>query len=153
MVRKPAYGRASPASVSLRPAVRLTRSAVGESIARLFDRTTRQLNLTEDGQAYDERCVSALAELEAATAALHTGKSEPHGHLRVTAPALFGCYCVAPVLLELAHEYPELSIEMSFSDRVMDFVDEDFHLAVRVGILPDSASLAAQLLHSNTQAH
>jgi DNA-binding transcriptional LysR family regulator len=134
--------------------MRLTRSAVGKSIARLerrlgarlFHRTTRQLNLTEDGQAYYERCVRALAELDAATAALHSGKSEPRGRLRVTAPTLFGRYCVAPVLLELAREYPELSIEMAFSDRVMDLVDEDFHLAVRVGTLPDSANLAARRL-------
>jgi DNA-binding transcriptional LysR family regulator len=134
--------------------MQLTRSAVGKSIARLehrlgvrlFHRTTRQLNLTEDGQAYYERCVRALAELDAASAALHMGKSEPRGRLRVTAPTLFGRCCVAPVLLELAHEYPELSIEMSFSDRVMDLVDEDFHLAVRVGTLPDSASLAARRL-------
>jgi DNA-binding transcriptional LysR family regulator len=134
--------------------MRLTRSAVGKSIARLehrlgvrlFHRTTRQLNLTEEGQAYYERCVRALAELDDATAALHTGKSEPRGRLRVTVPTLFGRYCVAPVLLELAHEYPDLSIEMSFSDRVMDLVDEDFHLGVRVGTLPDSASLAARRL-------
>jgi len=134
--------------------MQLTRSAVGKSIARLehrlgvrlFHRTTRQLNLTEEGQAYYERCVHALAELDDATAALHTGDSEPRGRLRVTAPTLFGRYCVAPVLLELANEYPELSIEMSFSDRVMDLVDEDFHLGVRVGTLPDSASLAARRL-------
>jgi DNA-binding transcriptional LysR family regulator len=140
--------------------MQLTRSAVGKSIARLehrvgarlFHRTTRQLNLTEDGQAYYERCVRALAELDAATAALHTGKSEPRGRLRVTAPPLFGRHCVAPVLLELAHEYPELSIEMSFSDRVMDLVDEDFHLAVRVGTLPDSASLAARRLGAQRTA-
>jgi len=85
--------------------MQLTRSAVGKSIARLehrlgarlFHRTTRHLNLTEDGQAYYERCVRALAELDSATAALHTGKSEPRGRLRVTAPPLFGRHCVAPM--------------------------------------------------------
>jgi DNA-binding transcriptional LysR family regulator len=140
--------------------LRLTRSAVGKSIARLenrlgvrlFHRTTRQLNLTEDGQAYYERCVRALAELDAGSAALNSGKSEPRGRLRVTAPALFGRYCVAPVLLELARDYPDLSIDMSFSDRVVDLVEEGFDMAVRVGTLPDSASLAARRLGAQRMA-
>jgi DNA-binding transcriptional LysR family regulator len=134
--------------------MRLTRSAVGKSIARLenrlgvrlFHRTTRTLSLTEDGQAYYERCVRALAELDAADAALNSGKKEPRGHLRVSAPTLFGRHCVAPVLLELAKRHPELRVEMSFSDRVVDLIDEGFDLAVRIGTLPDSASLAARRL-------
>jgi DNA-binding transcriptional LysR family regulator len=140
--------------------MRLTRSAVGKSIARLesrlgarlFHRTTRQLNLTEDGQAYYERCVRALAELDAATAALNSGKSDPRGRLKVTAPTLFGRYCVTPVLLELAHAYPDLSVEISFSDRIVDLVEEGFDLAVRVGTLPDSASLAARRLGAQGMA-
>jgi DNA-binding transcriptional LysR family regulator len=140
--------------------MQLTRSAVGKSIARLehrlgvrlFHRTTRQLNLTEDGQAYYERCVRALAELDAATAALNTGKREPRGRLRVSVPSFFGRHCVAPVLLELAQQHPELSIEISFSDRVVDLVDERFDLAVRVGTLPDSANLAARRLGAQRMA-
>jgi DNA-binding transcriptional LysR family regulator len=134
--------------------MRLTRSAIGKSIARLehrlgvrlFHRTTRTLNLTEEGQVYYERCVRALAELDAATAALDTGKGVPRGRLRMSAPTLFGRHCVTPVVLELADRYPELSVEMSFSDRVVDLVDEGFDLAVRIGTLPDSASLAARRL-------
>jgi len=140
--------------------LQLTRSAVGKSIARLeyrlgarlFHRTTRQLSLTEDGQAYYERCIRALAELDAATATLNTGKSEPRGRLRVSAPSLFGRHCVAPVLLELARQYPDLSLEMSFSDRVVDLVEEGFDLAVRVGTLPESASLAARRLGAQRMA-
>src|SRR5260221_1985860 len=78
--------------------LRLTRSAVGKSIARLeqrlgvrlFHRTTRRQSLTEDGQAYYERCVRALAELDAAEAALDAGRREPSGRLRISAPVLFG---------------------------------------------------------------
>jgi DNA-binding transcriptional LysR family regulator len=140
--------------------MRLTRSAVGKSIARLenrlgvrlFHRTTRTLSLTEDGQAYYERCVRALAELDAADAALNSGKKEPRGHLRVSAPTLFGRHCVAPVLLELAKRHPELRVEMSFSDRVVDLIDEGFDLAVRIGTLPDSASLAARRLGAQRMA-
>src|ERR1017187_9678124 len=93
--------------------MRLTRSAVGKSIARLeqrlgvrlFQRTTRSQSLTEDGQAYYERCVRALAELDAGALVLDSGKSEPIGSLRVSAPVLFGRHCVAPVLLALGRQH------------------------------------------------
>src|ERR1700716_1646099 len=76
--------------------LQLTRSAVGKSVARLeeqlgvrlFHRTTRRQSLTEDGQAYYERCVRVLAELEAAEAAFDTGRREPSGRLRVSVPVL-----------------------------------------------------------------
>ena len=70
----------------------------------------------------------------------------PQGRLRVSVPTLFGRHCVAPVVLELARQFPELNVEMSFSDHVVDLVDEGFDLAVRIGTLPDSASLAARRL-------
>ncbi|UXI69862.1 LysR family transcriptional regulator [Tahibacter amnicola] len=132
----------------------LSRSAVGKTIARLeqrlgarlFHRTTRQLSLTEDGQAFYERCVRALAELEAAQAALDSGRQAPTGRLRVSAPVLFGRHCVAPVLTALARAHPRLTVELSLSDRVVDLVDEGFDLAVRIGRLPDSALLAARRL-------
>lgn len=134
----------------------LTRSAVGKTVARLerrlgarlFQRTTRQQSLTEDGQAYYERCLRALAELDAAEAAFDSGRREPVGRLRVSAPLLFGRHCVAPVLAALAEKYQKLQVEMSFSDRVVDLVEEGFDLAVRIGPLRDSATLAARRLGS-----
>ncbi|MDB5766192.1 MAG: Transcriptional regulator, LysR family [Collimonas fungivorans] len=134
--------------------MRLTRSAVGKSIARLeqrlgvrlFQRTTRSQSLTEDGQAYYERCVRALAELDAGASALDNGKSEAIGRLRVSVPVLFGRHCVAPVLLALARRHPRLTIEISFSDRVEDLVEEKYDLAIRVGSPPDSATLVARRL-------
>jgi len=135
----------------------LTRSAVGKKIARLeqrlgvrlFHRTTRRQTLTEDGQEYYERCVRALAELDAGAAALDTGRRIPSGRLRVSATALFGRHCVAPVLLNLARKHPAVRLEICFSDRVLDLIEEGFDLAVRIGDLPDSASLAAR--HLGTQ--
>ncbi len=140
--------------------MQLTRSAVGKSIARLeerlgvrlFHRTTRRQSLTEDGQAYYERCVRVLAELDAAEAALETGRREPSGRLRVSAPVLFGRHCVVPVLLRLAGKYPGLAVDVSFSDRVVDLIEEGFDLAVRIGTLPDSGSLAARRLGSQRMA-
>ena len=136
--------------------LRLTRSAVGKSIARwrlgvrLFHRTTRQQSLTDDGQAYYDRCVRALAELQAAEAELDSGRREPQGRLRVTAPLVFGRHCVAPVLRELAGRYPQLEVDISFSDRVVDLIDEGYDLGIRVGDLPDSSSLAARRLGLQT---
>jgi DNA-binding transcriptional LysR family regulator len=134
--------------------MRLTRSAVGKSIARLeqrlgtrlFNRTTRRQSLTENGQAYYERCKRALAEIDAAEAALDAGGREPVGRLRVSAPHLFGRHCVAPVLAALVRRYARLEVEISFNDRVVDLLQEGFDLAVRIGELRDSATFAARRL-------
>ena len=132
----------------------LTRSAVGKVIVRLekrlgvrlLNRTTRSQSLTEDGQAYYDRCVRALAELEAAEAELDSGRREPKGRLRVSVPQAFGHHCVAPVLLHLARRHPQLRIDISVSDRFVDMVEEGFDLVVRIGPLVDSVSLAARKL-------
>ena len=135
----------------------LTRSAVGKAIARLearlgvrlLQRNTRSQVLTTEGQAYYERCVRALTELDAAEADLDNGRVEPCGRLRVSVPEAFGHLCVAPILLELTRLYPQLHIDLSFSDRYVDLIEEGFDLAVRIGKLHDSGTLAAR--HLGTQ--
>ncbi|WP_145927230.1 LysR family transcriptional regulator [Jeongeupia sp. USM3] len=132
----------------------LSRSAVGKSIARLearigarlFQRTTRSQSLTDDGQLFYERCLAALGELEAAEDELERGRREPAGRLRLTLPSLFGRRCVAPVLLEMAQRYPKLELDVAFSDRVSDLIEEGFDLAVRSGALPDSTALVGRYL-------
>lgn len=132
----------------------VTRSAVGKIIARLeqrlgvrlFTRTTRRHTLTEDGQLYYERCLRALAELEAAEEAFEGGKRAPSGRLRISVPVLFGRHCVAPVMLRLMQKYPALKIDISFSDHVADLVEEGYDLAIRMGTLPDSSKLVARKL-------
>ena len=134
--------------------LRLTRSAVGKSIARLearlgtrlFHRTTRSQRLTEDGQIYYERCRAALAELEEADAALEAGRATPTGRLRLTMPNLVGNMLVGPLLLELGRKHPQLTFELSVSDRRVDLIEEGWDLAIRSGTLGDSAVLAARLL-------
>lgn len=136
----------------------LTRSAVGKSVSRLerrlgvrlFHRTTRTQSLTEDGQMFYERCRRVLDEIDAAEAALDAGRREPAGRLRVSVPLLFGRHCVAPVLARLARRYPGLRLEISFSDRVVDLLEDGFDLAVRIGELRDSANLAARRLGGQT---
>ncbi|MBZ4418836.1 LysR family transcriptional regulator [Myxococcus sp. RHSTA-1-4] len=132
----------------------LSRSAVGKSIARLeerlgtrlFLRTTRSQSLTEDGQVLYERCTRALAELEAAETALDSGRRAPTGRLRVSVPVLFGRHCAAPLLWELARQHPGLEVEISFSDRVADLIEDGFDLAIRVAPLADQAGLTARRL-------
>lgn len=132
----------------------LTRSAVGKSIARLeqrlgvllFHRNPRGLNLTLEGQAYYDRCLRALSELDAADAELDSGRREPQGCLRVSAPKLLGRQCITPILMRLLDSYPELRIDIRLNDRVADLVEDGFDLAVRIGPLADSASLIARRL-------
>ena len=132
----------------------LSRSAVGKSIARLeerlgvrlFHRTTRSQRLTDNGALFYERCLRALEEIRGAESQLETGKHQVSGRLRVAMPVLFGRQCIAPLLIELAQEHPGLELEMSFSDRIVDLVDEGFDMAVRNGTLADSAVLVARRL-------
>ncbi|CAJ0686231.1 HTH-type transcriptional regulator DmlR [Ralstonia mannitolilytica] len=132
----------------------LTRSAIGKVIAklearlgtRLLHRATRTQTLTEAGQAYYDRCVRALAELEAAEAELESGHGEPRGRLRVSVPLAFGHHCVAPILFRLASQHLELQIDISFTDRTVDLVEEHIDLAVRIGELRDSTTLVARRL-------
>ena len=133
----------------------LTRSAVGKAVARLegrlgtrlFHRTTRAHSLTEDGQIYHERCLRALHELQSAQAQMESGRSTAAGRLRVTMPVLFGRYCAAPILLQLAREHPELELHLNFTDRHVDLAAEGFDLAIRMGALgAESEGLRARKL-------
>lgn len=132
----------------------LTRSAVGKGLARLearlgtclLQRSTRRQRLTEDGQAYYEHCLRALAELEAAESVLESGRQQPRGRLRVSVPLAFGHHYAAPALWALLDRYPELEIDLCFSDRMIDLVQEGFDMAVRIGPLPDTDRLSARLL-------
>lgn len=130
----------------------LSRSAVSKTIARLearlgvrlFHRTTRRQNLTEDGQSFYERCLRALEEIRAGEAMLESGRREVAGRLRVSMPVLFGRRCVAPVLAGLAREHPKLELDLNFTDRLVDLLEDGFDLAVRNGPLNAAARLTVR---------
>ena len=132
----------------------LSRSAVGKAVARLearlgarlCHRTTRVLTLTEDGLLFYERCVRALRQLEEAELAVESGRAEPLGKVRVTVPVVFGRHCVAPVLYDVASRHPGLVLEIGFTDRPVDLVEEGYDLAVRNGSLPDDPGLMTRTL-------
>ncbi|WP_413206454.1 LysR substrate-binding domain-containing protein [Rhodospirillum sp. A1_3_36] len=130
----------------------LSRSTVGKAIARmedrlgtrLFHRTTRSQSLTDDGHLYYERCLRALEELRAAEQALEAGRREAKGRLRVSLPVVFGRDQVAPVLCQLTEVHPNLDLDITFSDRPIDLVEDGFDLAIRVGTLADEAGLMSR---------
>jgi len=123
----------------------LTRSAVGKTIARLeerlgvrlFHRTTRSQSLTEEGRFFYERCLRAVEEIRLGEALLESGRREVRGKLRVTMPVIFGRQCVAPILIRLLKKHPGLELDLSFSDRIADLLEDGFDLAVRNGPLKD----------------
>ncbi|RWD07492.1 MAG: LysR family transcriptional regulator [Mesorhizobium sp.] len=138
----------------------VTKSAVGKSIAqlerrlavRLLNRTTRSLSPTSEGLSYYEACVRALAEIDAAQSLLASRRQVPSGKLRVDVPLAFGRRCVAPVLFGIASRHPDLTMEISFSDRRVDLIEEGIDLAIRMGDLDDSLSLAARRIYTQRSA-
>jgi len=101
--------------------------------AQLLMRSTRRQSLTEAGRIYYERCRALLADAEAADILAAGEVAEPRGRLRVAMPVHFGRRCVAPVLLELAQRYPQLELDLRFSDRLTDLAEEQIDLAIRTG--------------------
>jgi DNA-binding transcriptional LysR family regulator len=132
----------------------VSKSAVGKSIARLeerlgvqlFHRSTRRISLTADGDAYFIACSNALEEIGAAESGLGPGTREPSGRLRVDIPVAFGRRVVAPLLFEIADKYPALQLNMTFSDHLVDPIEEGIDLLVRFGELKDTSGLVARRL-------
>lgn len=130
----------------------LTRSAVGKTIARLeqrlgvrlFNRTTRMQSLTEEGRFFYERCLRAVEEIRLGEALLESGRRGVRGRLRISMPVLFGRLCIAPILEKLLDEHPELELDLSFNDRIVDLVEDGFDLAIRNGQLKDNPELMAR---------
>src|SRR5437879_5535551 len=101
--------------------------------ARLLNRTTRRLSLTEIGRAFHERCVQLLADLEEAEESAGVGTVVPRGTLRLTCGVTFGTRHLAPAIAAFMARYPEMRIDADLSDRMVDLVDEGFDAAVRIG--------------------
>jgi DNA-binding transcriptional LysR family regulator len=113
--------------------------------ARLVQRTTRKLSLTEAGAAFHGRASQILADLADAEAEVQSTVARPKGTLKVTASVVFGQLYLAPLLPELLDYFPELSIEMSLTNRFVDLIEEGIDLAIRIGSLADSRLVARRL--------
>lgn len=134
----------------------VTKSAVGKSVSRLearlgaklVHRSTRGLKLTAEGEAYLAIAARALEEIAAAETYLTSGKSAIAGRLRVDAPAAWGRAVLMPILLEVARAHPELRLALSFTDRIIDPIEEQVDLVIRFGESADHAGLIRRKLAS-----
>ena len=112
---------------------------------RLFHRTTRRITLTEEGREHLERCRHVLTAVEEAESALRAGATRPQGHLRITAPVLFGQMYVAPVVTRFVQAHPGLRCTALLLDRNVNLLEEGLDLAIRIGRLDDSSLVAQEL--------
>lgn len=113
---------------------------------RLLHRTTRRLSLTDEGSVFNERCRTVLGGLEEAEAEITSRSSGvARGLLRINAPVTFGITHLAPVWAEFHQRYPQVELDISLSDRVVDVVDEGYDLAIRIATLPSSSLISKRL--------
>ncbi len=113
--------------------------------ARLLNRTTRSLSLTDVGAAFYERCREALSQLDHAESEVSESRGVPRGRLRVDVPVSLGRRIIVPALPRFIAQYPEISVQMSMNDRVIDLVQEGIDAALRVGHLSDSSLIARRI--------
>ena len=127
----------------------MSRSAVNKLVinlenklgVQLLYRTTRQVNPTDTGRAFYERCVSILAELEEAENLASQHHSEPKGTLKINAPMSFGTLCLGSIVADFMVQYQEIQVELNLEDRFVEPVAEGYDLVVRIAQPRESPSL------------
>lgn len=134
----------SPAVISKR--ISLLEERLG---ARLFQRTTRQLTLTETGEGYFKRVVDILSLVEEAEDFVSRRNTKPRGLLKVTAPTSFTRLHIAPYLSELGNRFPDIELDFHLTDHFVDIIREGFDVAIRIGELQDSSLVARKLAPDN----
>ncbi len=134
----------SPAVVSKR--ISLLEERLG---ARLFQRTTRQLTLTETGDGYFKRVVDILSLVEEAEDFVSRRNTKPRGLLKITAPTSFSRLHIAPYLTEFVNRYPDIELDFHLTDNFVDIIREGFDVAIRIGELQDSSLVARKLAPDN----
>jgi DNA-binding transcriptional LysR family regulator len=131
----------------------LTPAAVSRSISRLeqrlgvrlFLRTTRAVKLTTEGELYWKECQLALEQIAEAERAITGAQTVPSGPLRISVSAAYGTFRLLPLMPAFTELYPQIDMEISLSDKIIDFVEEGFDVAIRLGIPQDSRLVAFKL--------
>jgi DNA-binding transcriptional LysR family regulator len=134
----------SPAVVSKRVSLLEDRLNV-----RLFQRTTRQLTLTETGEGYFKRVVDILSLIEEAEDFVSRRNTRPRGLLKVTAPTSFSRLHIAPYLPQFLEKFPEIELDFHLTDNFVDIIRDGFDLAIRIGELQDSSLVQRKLAPDN----
>jgi DNA-binding transcriptional LysR family regulator len=116
--------------------------------AKLLNRSTRSLRLTETGTDYYERCVAILQDVEEAEQIVGQLQTQPKGLIRVSTVVAFGRLHVVPRLQKFLDQYPEIKVDVRLNDRVIDLVEEGVDVAIRMGQLADSSLIAKKLCNS-----
>jgi DNA-binding transcriptional LysR family regulator len=139
--------------------LRLSRSAVSKYVGdleqslgvQLLNRTTRHASPNENGQAYFERALSVLAELDAADRAVTQLQATPRGLLRVNAPMSFGTMQLGPAIADFMEQYPELQIQLVLNDEQVDPVQDGFDVTLRIADLESSSLIARKIVAIDRQ--
>ncbi len=136
---------------------RVTPAAVSRSISRLeerlgsrlFVRTTRSIRLTDSGRTFFEQCRQALTQLVEAQQEVMGAQSVPSGLLRISIPTPYAHHRLLPLLPKFRALYPQVTVDVHISNRNIDFVAEEYDLAVRVRAQPNSSLIARRLKTPN----
>ncbi|PDT33142.1 LysR family transcriptional regulator [Rhizobium sp. M10] len=128
-------------------AMGLSRSAAGKAVIRLEDRlgtrllnrTTRRLSLTDEGRVFYQHGLEVLASVDEAEASVAGQSAAPRGVLRFTVPDAFGRLVVLPIVEKYLLAWPDIQVEVNFTDRKTDIVEEGFDLAIRIGTTPSAS--------------
>ena len=131
----------------------LTPSAVSRLVARLEDRlgarllyrTTRRLSLTSEGELYFARARQIVSDIDEAEAEVARSRAAPRGHLHVNTSNAFATHQLAPVLPAFLVRYPDITVELSVTDRVVDLVEDYADVTIRAGRIPDTTLSARKI--------
>lgn len=143
IVEKGSLTAAADALGASLPSIVRTLAALERSLgARLLNRTTRRIALTDEGHAYYERARRILGDVADAEAAVSMKQGRPRGRLAIGSSVLFGRLHLAPLVSEFVARHPEVKVELLMLDRVVNLVEEGLDASVRIGALADSSLVA-----------
>lgn len=142
-------GGASELGISRAMATKHIMQLEGSLGTRLFNRTTRSLNLTDVGTSYLERCQQVLLDVEEMEAAVTHLQSEPRGVLKISAPPVIGAKHITSAIAEFLKIHPDLTVDLILQSSTGDLIDEGIDIAIYLGDLADTSMVARKLASSS----